>query len=396
MKSAPSASLRLLERGLERRGLDDHRAELQHPELALADADAPVDEEHRAARVELDRERDERPERQADHDHEDAQNEVERALDRPFPAGQHGRAELEERRALSRHVLAPLDEQLGRVGREPDLDSLAVRLLDDLEDGALVEVGLREDDLVGTRLVEDERELGPRAEEVESRDALGRDDSDELVRQPAAGAGQRAPEPREALTRADEHDAPPDPRRAHDLERRRLVRGPQEPDGDGRGDDRRRDEPGRREVVARPEPEREHDQRDDDETREDPPRARPQLALPVEARLGEHEDRDRRGELEPLGGALAPEQAPEDVAVAGDQLAEDEREVDPEREPDDVERHERRDGDAAPDDRDDRPAREQVQARGSNVAPRCGLRRGRRRTRRLRRRSELAGHAVEA
>ena len=119
---------------------------------------------------------------------------------------------------------------------------------------------------------------------------------------------------------------------------------------DGRDDDRRRDEPGGREVVARPEPEREHDQRDDDETREDPPRARPQLPLPVEARLCEHEDRDRRGELEPLGRALAPQQAPEDVAVAGDHLAQDEREVDPEREPDDVEHDERRDGEHAPDD----------------------------------------------
>ena len=111
-------------------------------------------------------------------------------------------------------------------GARRHLDPLAVRLLDDLEDGALVEVGLREDDLVGTRLVEDECELGPRAQEVESRDAVGRDDPDELVRQPAASAGQRALEPREALTRADEHDPPPDPGRAHDLERRRLVGGP--------------------------------------------------------------------------------------------------------------------------------------------------------------------------
>ena len=97
-------------------------------------------------------------------------DEVERPLDGPLPAREDGRPQLEERRPLSRHVLAALHEQLGRVGREADLDSLAVRLLDDLEDGALVEVGLREDDLVGTRLVEDERELGPRAQEPEPRD----------------------------------------------------------------------------------------------------------------------------------------------------------------------------------------------------------------------------------
>ena len=75
-------------------------------------------------------------------DDEHAHDEVEPALHRPVPPGQHGRPELEERRALSRHVLAALDEELGRVGREPHLDSLAVRLLDDLEHRPLVEVGL--------------------------------------------------------------------------------------------------------------------------------------------------------------------------------------------------------------------------------------------------------------
>ena len=68
--------------------------------------------------------------------------------------------------------------------------------------------------------------------------------------------------------------------------------------------------------------------------------------LAVEARLREHEHRDRRDELQPLGRALAPEQAPEDVAVAGDELTDDEREVDPEREPGDVEDDERRDATA--------------------------------------------------
>ncbi len=128
--------------------------------------------------------------------------------------------------------------------------------------------------------------------------------------------------------------------------------------------------PGRREVVARPEPEREHDERDDDEAGEDATRARPQLALAVEPGLGEDEDRDRRGELEPFGRSLAPEQAPEDVAVAGDDLAEDEREVDPEREPDDVQDDERHHGKHAADDGEDRPAREQVEARGANVTSR--------------------------
>ena len=153
--------VRVLEPGLERRRIGDHRAELQHPELALADADPTVDEEHRPTRVELDRERDEHPHREADDDHEHAPDEVEATLHRPVPSGQHGRTELEERRALTGHVLAALHEQLGRVGRETHLDPLPVRLLDDLEHRSLVEVGLREDDLVGAHLVEDERELRP-------------------------------------------------------------------------------------------------------------------------------------------------------------------------------------------------------------------------------------------
>ena len=60
--------VRVLERALLRRCARDHRAELQHPELALADADPAVDVEHGPSRVELDRKRDEQPERQAEHD----------------------------------------------------------------------------------------------------------------------------------------------------------------------------------------------------------------------------------------------------------------------------------------------------------------------------------------
>ena len=127
-------------------------------------------------------------------------------------------------------------------------------------------------------------------------------------------------------------------------------------------DDGRRDEAGRREVVARPDPEGQHDERDDDEAGDDATRAGPQLALAVQPGLGEDEDGDRRGELEPLSRALAPEQAPEDVAVAGDDLPEDEREVDPEREPDDVQDDERRDRKNAAYDGEDRPAREHVEA----------------------------------
>ena len=102
-------------------------------------------------------------------------------------------------------------------------------------------------------------------------------------------------------------------------------------------------------------PERQHDQGDDDQGGEDATGAGPPLALPVEARLREHEHRDRRRELQPLRRPLAPQQPPEDVALAADELAHDEREVDPEREPGDVEGDEREDRERPPDEAEDRP-----------------------------------------
>ena len=70
LKSAPPRLVVLLELLLLLGRALHHRPELEHPELPLADADAAVAVEHRAARVELDRERDQEPERQADEDDE--------------------------------------------------------------------------------------------------------------------------------------------------------------------------------------------------------------------------------------------------------------------------------------------------------------------------------------
>ena len=176
----------VLELGLELGCARDHRAELQHRKVALSDTDAAIDEEDRTARIELDRKRDERPYGKPDHDDERTDEKVESALDRPVPASEHGWTQLEERRTLARDVLATLHQELRRVGREPHLDPLAVRQLDDLEHRPLGKVGLREDQLVGPDLVEHERKLGPRTEELEPGNGLGRDDPDELVREPAA------------------------------------------------------------------------------------------------------------------------------------------------------------------------------------------------------------------
>ena len=248
-------------------------------------------------------------------------------------------------------VLTALDEELGRVGSQAHLDSLPVGLLDDLEDGPLVVVRLGEDHLVGPYVDEHARELFSAAEAPEAGNPVLGDDPDELVGEPAPGCRKGVPQVDQALALADEHDPAPDACGAHHLERDGLVRRSEEADRQRGREDGRRDEPGSREVVARPEPEREDDQCDDDQRREDATGSGPALALPVEARLREHEDGDRRGELEPLRRPLAPEQPPEDVAVAADELAHDEREVDPEREPGDVEGDEREDRERPPDER---------------------------------------------
>ena len=86
-----------------------------------------------------------RPDDRDDHAH----REVESALDEPVGADEHGRAQLEERDALPGDVLAsPLDEELGRRRRDPHLDPAPVRLLDDLHELAVVEIGVGDDQLV--------------------------------------------------------------------------------------------------------------------------------------------------------------------------------------------------------------------------------------------------------
>ena len=115
-------------------------------------------------RVELDRRRDQQPQRQSDEDDDPADDEVERPLHDPVRAGEDRRAQLEERDALAGHVLAPLHEQLGRPRRQPHLDAGPMRDLDDLEHGLLVEVALVQDHLVRTVALDPAREqLAPAA-----------------------------------------------------------------------------------------------------------------------------------------------------------------------------------------------------------------------------------------
>ena len=130
--------------------------------------------------------------------------------------------------------------------------------------------------------------------------------------------------------------------------------------------DRGRDQPRRREVVVRPDAEREHDQRDEHERAEHPAGSRTPLARRVEPCLEEHEDGDRRQEREPLGRPRLPEQRPVD-RVAVDERPEDERDVDAQREAGDVCDDQRPDAERPPEEPDDRPAGEDVDARATDV-----------------------------
>ena len=140
--------VRALELGLLPVGPLDHRAELQHPERPLAQADARIRVEHRPARAELDRGGDREPQGRTGDDDQHADEQVERALRRPVRAGEDRRAQLEERNALPRHVLAALDQKLRGARRHPHLDAPAVRSLHDLEQPGLVDPRIGHDQLV--------------------------------------------------------------------------------------------------------------------------------------------------------------------------------------------------------------------------------------------------------
>ena len=195
MNSAPGASFWLLELVLELRRPLHHRAELEHPELTLADSHPQVAIQHRPARIEPDGERDQEPEREANDDDDEADDEIERLLHDPVRPGEHRRAQLEERHPLAGNVLAALQQQLGRLRCDPHFHAGAMRRLDDLQHGRLFEVALVEDHLVGP---------GQRDALRQFLLAVGRQDVDELVRDPGPLPRQHAPKRRRTLTTAEE------------------------------------------------------------------------------------------------------------------------------------------------------------------------------------------------
>ena len=224
---------------------------------------------------------------------------------------------------------------------------------------------LGEHQLVRTLLLEEHGQPVERAGEPTGA-GVDREPADHLDPDAAVRGAERPLEIVERRVVADEQEPPADARERHQLQRHRVVRGPQQGDRDRAGDDGGRDQPGGREVVVRAEAEREHDQGDEDESGEDPSGARSALARRVEAGLEEDDHRDRSEEREPVGRARLPEQRPVD-RVAVDERAKDEREVDAEREARDVRGDESGDADRASDEAEDGAAREEVDARAPDV-----------------------------
>src|SRR5581483_2801916 len=114
LEKRPRRLVRRLERGLPLGCVDVHRPELEHAELALAEADAAVAVEDRPGRVELDGERDHEPERRGSEHDQRPEHEVERPLHGPVEPGEDGRTQLEERHALPRDVLGALRQEVRR------------------------------------------------------------------------------------------------------------------------------------------------------------------------------------------------------------------------------------------------------------------------------------------
>ena len=264
-------------------------------------------------------------------------------------------------------------------------------LLHDVENGALVEVGLGEDQLVGPHGGENPGQVGERlAEERQTGLAGRRDRSDQVVADPAARGGELPLQPTQALSRPDQHDAPANPHRLQQLQGSGLVGRAQNADRDRARHDRGRDQAGRAEYVVRTEAECQDDQCDEDKGRDDPPPTRPPLARRVEARPQEDEHGHRSQERKPLGCAGPPEQRPVDRVAVQDRPDHEGRHQ-TERETGDVEDDECQDADGPARSVDDHAARE-IPPRRSDVSRLC---RGRHRTH-LRpsvRRSDVVGHA---
>src|SRR6266498_1404604 len=349
-------------------GAGDHRPELQHPELPLAEPDAAVAVEDRPGRRELDRERDQEPQGKADEDDESADGEVEPALDDPVGAGKGRLPQLEQRHTLSGDELGTLREQLCGPRRDPDLHARAMGLVAQPHELFRVEIRVGDDQLVDVVPLQDARQLVDVAEKRQIDPLLRRGDrTEELVLDYAAPRAQARVQAHQVLAGADEHRPAPQAGQPEDVARDDVVAHAQRADQNRREQERRREDRERREVVAGADPDREREQRYDGERRDDLADAAATLALGVQPLLPEDEREDQREERQPLRLGVAPDQSPENWPRAVDELAHRKRSVDAEREAAEVEHEQGRDARRPARDRLERPAGEEERPARTNV-----------------------------
>ena len=153
----------------------DHRAELQHHELAAVEADAGLAVEDRARRAELDQHGDRGQQRRDEDEQHERDEPVDRVLQRELPAVRVGRAEAQERDAAEVLDLdAPVDLLVEpRDGRDPHAQAPAaahgrrelVRRRGGEADDDLLDAVLGDDRLEVRRAAQDgrrRRRRGPR------------------------------------------------------------------------------------------------------------------------------------------------------------------------------------------------------------------------------------------
>ena len=165
---------------------------------------------------------DDEPERRPEDDHDGRDDEVERAFRRPREPAQHRRAELEERHALAGHVLALVDEELGRRRGELHPDARAGGRA-----GRRRAPTARRSRPPPARARRDARaRAAPRAARARRRGPTGparARSADDVDPDPAPRGAQLALEVGERLALADEQQAPADSDEAHQLERDGVV-----------------------------------------------------------------------------------------------------------------------------------------------------------------------------
>ncbi len=154
-------------------GVDDHGAELEHPELGLVAADPLLAEQHRAAVLPLDRDGDDGEHRGGDEEQRAGDDDVEQALDGEGRDRGRGRLDVEEGFVGERRHRDPGGGDAGEPGVDDDLGA-AVLLAGSARPGRAPERDGADGDAGDRRGVQDVVEVGDLAEpEVPDPGGLG-------------------------------------------------------------------------------------------------------------------------------------------------------------------------------------------------------------------------------